>query len=64
MSRTRHRLTIDAAGKITGCTPIERGAVTEAEWTETCAVSRLSLYEAGAAGRSVVVVGAMFVRGR
>ena len=63
MSRTRHRLTIDAAGKITGCTPIERGAVTEAEWTGTCAVSRLSLYEAGAAGRSVVVVGAMFVRG-
>ena len=63
MSRTRHRLTIDAAGKITGCTPIERGAVTDAEWAETCAVSRLGLFEAGAE-RSVVVVGAMFVRGR
>lgn len=44
--------------------PIERGAATEAEWTQTCAVSRLSEFEAGAGERSVVVVGAMFVRGR
>lgn len=62
--RSRHRLTIDPAGKVSGCTPIERGAATEAEWAQTCAVSRLSEFEAGAGERSVVVVGAMFVRER
>ena len=62
--RTRHRLTIDPAGKVSGCTPIERGSVTDADWARTCAISRLSLFEAGAAERNVVVVGAAFIRAR
>ena len=40
------------------------GGFLGAEWAEACAISRLSLFQAGAAGRSVVVVWAVFVRGR
>lgn len=64
LGRSRHRLTIDAAGNVTACTPIERGPVTEAEWAEICDGARKSQFEAGTGERTLVVVGATYLRDR
>ncbi|MEO7814509.1 MAG: TonB family protein [Sphingomicrobium sp.] len=64
--RTRARLTIDAAGKVTGCFPVERGTASNAEWVKACTVMKQSRFEpaasAGAKERTLVQVVAIYVR--
>ena len=66
LERTRVRVTIDPAGKVTDCTPIELGSVNAAGWVKACALTRQARYEpaAGAGERVVVQVSASYVRGR
>ena len=64
--RTRARLTIDAAGKVTDCMPIELGSASDAEWIESCASMRKARFEpaarADAKVRVLVQVSATYVR--
>lgn len=64
--RSRARLTIDAAGKVTRCTPIERGSASDADWIKTCAGMRQQRFEPAASAdakeRVVVQVVAIYVR--
>jgi TonB family protein len=62
--RGRMRLTIDAAGKVTGCTPIERGRVPDEEWKAGCASMGQDEWQAGAGERTLVTVGATYLRER
>lgn len=64
--RSRARLTIDAAGKVTGCKVLEKGAATDDEWRVACERHSKEQFEPSAAGteRTVVVVNAVFLRGR
>lgn len=64
IERTRFRLTVDAMGKIIGCTPIERGHASQAEWVESCASNLLGKYDAGEGVRNLVVVTASYIRDR
>ena len=66
LERTRARLTIDPAGKVTQCFPIELGQSSDAEWIKACAVMRQERFEpaagAGAKERTLVQVVAVYVR--
>ena len=66
LERTRVRVTIDAAGRVTDCTPIELGSASAAEWVAACKTIRQERYEpaAGAGERVVMEVSATYVRRR
>lgn len=64
IDRGRFRLTIDAAGNVSACVPIERGRAPNSEWAKTCENARLGVFEAGEGERTVVAVGASYVRER
>lgn len=63
--RTRARLTIDPAGKVTACLPIERGQQNDAAWIKACAAMKQERFEpagAGAKERTLIQVVAVYVR--
>lgn len=64
--RSRARLTIDAAGKVTGCKVLEKGAATDDEWRVACERHSKEQFEPSVAGaeRTILVVNAVFLRGR